>query len=88
MKITLKPNKTEKIILIIFFALIMVFLITDIIMLELGKTPVFCIRAGRYLDGGTTVYIGMGYKIIDYNVLDGYDGYKVGTLFMRYDSSI
>lgn len=88
MKIKLKPNKTEKIILIIFFALIMAFLITDIIMLELGKAPIFCMKVGSYLDGGTTTYMGLGYKIIDYNILDGYDGYKIGTLFMDYDNTL
>lgn len=88
MKVTLKPNKAETVILATLFAIIILFLITDVIMLECGKVPIFCKETGKYLDGGTTVYIGLGYKIIDYNVLEGYKGYKIGTYFMRYDNSL
>ena len=88
MKIRLKPNKVETIILIILAVIWMAFLITDIIMLETGNRPIFSIKQGTYLDGGTTVYLGLGYKVIDYDVLDGYTGYRIGTWFMKYNSKL
>ena len=87
-------NKTRKfkrvIIITAIFAILIVILmlVTDIFVLENGKQPIFSIRIGAYLDGGTTVYLGCGYKIIDYNKLDGYDGYKIGTWFMSYNNSL
>lgn len=33
------------------------------------KTPFFAIKTVVYKDGGTTEYIGPGYKVIDYNRL-------------------
>jgi hypothetical protein len=35
------------------------------------RTPNFSFQAETYKDGGTKVYIGLGYKVIDYNQLDG-----------------
>ena len=88
MKIKLKPSKVEIIVLLTILTLVLVFLLTDIIRLESGKEPIFCVSMGQYLDGGTKEYYGLGYKIIDYNILDGFEGYKVGTYFMKYDSSL
>lgn len=87
-KITLKLGKVEKIILICVVILFIAVLITDICMLENDQKPIFCIQTGAYSDGGTIVYLGFGYKIIDYNKLDGYDGYKIGTWFIQYDNSL
>lgn len=70
---------------IIIFVL---FIITDIIMLKNNKKPIFSLEILMYEDGGTKEYLGLGYKIIDYNKLDGYDGYKISTWFMAYDNSI
>jgi len=33
--------------------------------------PVFAIRTHLYKDGGTSIYQGLGYKVIDYNQIDG-----------------
>lgn len=87
-KITLKLGKVEKIVLICVIVLFLTVLVTDICMLENEQEPIFCIKTGSYSDGGTKVYLGFGYKIIDYNVIDGYDGYKIGTWFMQYDNSL
>lgn len=35
------------------------------------RPPNFSIQADTYKDGGTRVYLGLGYKVIDYNQLDG-----------------
>lgn len=88
MKVTLKPSKIGIIFLLIVLGLALIFLIADIIMLEKGNEPIFCICYGQYLDGGTKEYYGLGYKIIDYEILDGFDGYKVGTWFMSCDDSL
>ena len=37
------------------------------------------------LDGGTIEYFGLGYKVIDFHTLAGYDDIKIGTWFMDYD---
>lgn len=83
---TLKLSKAYKIILICIIIFFLVALITDICMLESERNPIFCIQMGAYLDGGTKVYLGFGYKIIDYNKIDGFNGYKIGTWFMQYDN--
>ena len=51
-----------------------------------GDNPIFCIRnlAGIYMDGGTVEYFGFGYKVIDFNMLNGYDEIKIGSWFMKY----
>lgn len=87
-KIILKLNKVEKVILISLIVIFLSILITDVYMLENEQKPIFSMYIGGYSDGGTTVYLGFGYKIIDYNKLDGYDGYKIGTWFMQYDNSL
>ena len=84
----MRINKTILILVIAILAITITFLIVDCIMLNSAKEPIFCISIGQYLDGGTKEYIGLGYKIIDYNILSGFDGYKVGTWFMQYDNNI
>ena len=51
------------------------------------EKPIFCIQnpAGIMLDGGTIEYFGLGYKVIDFHTLAGYDDIKIGTWFMDYD---
>lgn len=72
--------KTKKIIFIILgiFVLCAIFLFIDVLMLENGKTPIFSICYATLQDGGTKNYIGLGYTIMDYNILGGFNGYKVG----------
>lgn len=36
------------------------------------RPPNFSIQADTNKDGGTKVYLGLGYKVIDYNQLDGH----------------
>ena len=88
MKINLKPSKVEIVFLLIVLVIVVLFLIIDITRVEKGQEPIFCISYGQYLDGGTKEYYGFGYKIIDYNVLEGFDEYKVGTWFMQYDKTL
>lgn len=49
--------------------------------------PIFCIKnpAGVINDGGTVEYFGLGYKVIDFHTLAGFDDIKIGTWFMKYE---
>ena len=51
------------------------------------EKPIFCIQnpAGIISDGGTIEYFGLGYKVIDFHTLAGYDDIKIGTWFMNYN---
>jgi len=83
-----KLSKSSAIVLACVGIIFISFLVTDICRLEQNLEPIFCLRMGAYSDGGTKKYLGLEYKIIDYNKLDGYDGYKIGTWFMSYDNSL
>ena len=51
------------------------------------EKPIFCIQnpAGRIADGGTIEYFGLGYKVIDFHTIAGFDDIKIGTWFMDYN---
>ena len=83
-----KFNKSSAIIFVCLNVIFISFLVTDICRVEQNLEPIFSIKMGAYSDGGTKEYLGLGYKIIDYNKMDGYDGYKIGTWFMSYDNSL
>lgn len=74
------------IIVIVVTILLSTMIIADFNFALHKQRPVFCITQNTYEDGGTVEYIGLGYKIIDYNVIEGRQDVKLGTLFMRYDS--
>lgn len=42
----------------------------DIIRFRIGKAPVFIIKEEHLNDGGTTVYYGVGYQLIDWKKID------------------
>ena len=88
MKLRVKPNKIDVVIILAVILLISILITVDCIRVNNGDKPVFCVFKDMYLDGGTIEYYGLGYKIIDYNVIDGYEGFKLGTWFMGYDSSL
>lgn len=81
-------NKVIKKVAIIIGIIILVWVIfftTDYIRVKNNKTPIFCININGYDDGGTQEYLGLGYKVIDYNRFDGYDDIKIGTWSMGYE---
>ena len=82
-------KKGIKIFLIVLGVIIILGLIffgVDYNRVKNGDNPIFCIRnlAGIYMDGGTIEYFGLGYKVIDFNMLNGYDEIKIGSWFMKY----
>lgn len=50
---------------------------------EENKRPLFVIRTAIYSDGGSKEYIGLGYKVIVFNTLCGYQDVKFGNLKMN-----
>lgn len=63
-----------------------IFFIIDSNRVKKQERPIFCINNITYEDGGTKEYIGLGYKVIDFHLLNGYDDIKIGTWFMNYDN--
>ena len=83
-------KKGIKIFLIVLGVIIILGLIffgVDYNRVKNGDNPIFCIRnlAGIIMDGGTIEYFGLGYKVIDFNMLNGYDEIKIGSWFMKYE---
>ncbi len=64
-----------------------VFFAVDYNRVQKQEKPIFCIKnpAGIMNDGGTIEYFGLGYKVIDFNTLAGFDDIKIGTWFMDYN---
>lgn len=73
-------------ILVTVIILAFVLFLVDLGRVQRQEKPLFCIKnlSGAYRDGGTQEYWGLGYKVIDFNRLDGYDAMKIGSWFMQY----
>ena len=64
-----------------------VFFTVDYNRVKKQEKPIFCIKdpAGAIMDGGTIEYWGLGYKVIDFHTIAGFDDIKIGTWFMDYN---
>ena len=82
-----KGIKVLLIILGIIIILGLIFFAIDYNGVQKQEKPIFCIQnpAGVIRDGGTIEYFGLGYKVIDFNMLNGYDEIKIGSWFMQYE---
>ena len=83
-------KKGIKVLLIILGVIIilgLIFFVVDCNRVQKEEKPLFCIQhpAGIIMDGGTVEYFGLGYKVIDFNMLNGYDEIKIGSWFMKYE---
>ena len=81
-------KKVIKIILIIIAIIIMlgvIFFIVDYNRVKNNEKPIFCILKQEVNDGGTKIYLGLGYKVIDFNTLSGFNKTKIGSYFMNYE---
>lgn len=58
-----------------------VFFIVDYNRARNQEKPIFCIQnpARMLADGGTIEYFGLGYKVIDFHTLAGFDDVKIGS---------
>ena len=82
-----KGLKILFIIIGIIIVLGIVFFVVDYNRVQKQEKPIFCIQnpAGIISDGGTIEYFGLGYKVIDFHTLAGYDDIKIGSWFMYYN---
>ena len=83
-------KKVLKILFIIIGIIVVlgvVFFIVDYNRVQKQEKPIFCIQnpAGIINDGGTIEYFGLGYKVIDFHTLAGFDDIKIGTWLMDYN---
>ena len=78
----------SRVILIVIFliiALAITFFIVDYNKVQKQEKPIFCVLESVANDGGTKIYIGLGYKVIDFHTKAGFDDIKIGTWFMDYN---
>ena len=82
-----KGLKILFIIIGIIIVLGIVFFVVDYNRVQKQEKPIFCIQnpAGIINDGGTIEYFGLGYKVIDFHTLAGYDDIKIGSWVMDYN---
>ena len=68
-----------------------IFFVIDYSRASEGQAPLFCIRAESVNDGGTVIYKGVFYKVIDYHKTINYnknifyDDVKIGTYGLKYE---
>ena len=64
-----------------------IFFVIDYNRVKNQEKPIFCIQnpSGIINDGGTIEYFGLGYKVIDFHTLAGFDDIKIGTWLMDYN---
>ena len=77
-----------KILLIILGVIIILgltFFTVDYNRVQKQEKPIFCVKDAIANDGGTEEYLGLGYKVIDFNRYNGYDEMKIGSWFMKYE---
>ena len=79
--------KVIGIVLGIIVILGIVFFAIDYNRVQKQEKPIFCIQnpAGVIKDAGTIEYFGLGYKVIDFHTLAGFDDIKIGTWLMDYN---
>lgn len=86
----LKPLKQySKVLNIIFIVLIVLLCLISIDIVcvsKYEKGPFFAIPTKTYTDGGTKEYIGLGYKVINYNQKQGRRDMEVGTWGLKYNT--
>ena len=82
-----KMLKVIGIVLGIIVILGIVFFAIDYNRVQKQEKPIFCIQnpAGVIKDGGTIEYFGLGYKVIDFHTLAGFDDIKIGTWLIDYN---
>ena len=79
-----KAIKILLIIIVVILAFGLTFFTVDYFRVKNNQRPIFCIPLGGYSDGGTVEYFGLGYKVIAFSRLSGYNEKKIGTWNMQY----
>ena len=83
-----KKNKNKIINIIVIVLLVLICLVSlDIILVsKYEKGPIFAIPVKTYTDGGTKEYLGLGYKVINYNQKQGRRDIDIGTWGLKYNT--
>ena len=82
-----KILKVVGIVLEIMIILGLMFYMVDYNRVKNNARPIFCIKnpAGTLRDGGTVEFFGLGYKVIDFHTIAGFDDIKIGSWSMDYN---
>ena len=85
--LTRKQKIIARLVVILCIGILIVTFTVDYNRVKNQKKPIFCIKspAGGIMDGGTIEYFGLGYKVIDFHTIAGFDDIKIGTWFMDYN---
>lgn len=85
-------KRVFKILLVIIGIIILsglIFYMADYFRIINNKEPIFCILEDEVNDGGTKIYLGLGYKIIDFHKIkdedEYYDDVKIGFWNINYE---
>lgn len=73
-------------IFVIVVLLIIMVALDVVLVAKYEKGPYFAIPTVHYKDGGTKEYMGLGYKVIKYNALQGRKGTVIGSWSLKYDN--
>ena len=80
----------KRIINIVFIILVAIIIMIAVDYVRVAKfeyTPLFAIKTLELKDGGTTEYYGLGYKVIDYNQIQGRRDIEIGLWNMKRNST-
>lgn len=86
----MSKNIWKRIINIVFSIIIIIIamIVTDYVRVtKFEYTPIFAVKTLELKDGGTTEYMGLGYKVIDYNQIQGRRDIEMGLWNMKRNSS-
>jgi len=83
-------NKKIVEIILIILIIAIIFFITDYILISTKHHPIFVIRTITYMDGGSYIAYGLGYKVCYYAALDidisQDDAFNIGFWNLQYDT--
>lgn len=86
-----KARRIWKTIINILFVLVLVIIAMIVVdyvrVTKYEYTPIFAVKTLELKDGGTKEYMGLGYKVIDYNQIQGRRDMEIGLWNLERDSS-
>lgn len=85
-----RKTKIILIVSIIIFLILFAFVSRriDTARIEQGKMPIFCTKMADVGDGGSEIYIGLGYKVIKYDKSNGFQKIEIGGWNLEYDPNL
>lgn len=85
-------RKTKMILIAIIIIVLILFSFIsrriDTARIEQGKMPIFCTKMAEVGDGGSEIYIGLGYKVIKYDKSNGFQKIEIGGWNLEYDPNL